>query len=114
MSVRMTGGPSGMRNGDYLPPVPSSGRPQPMLKTEGGNLEPNVEFLSSNPRYDHVENYVYKMPESGGLPENTEDVRQQDIVGIEGANPFTSGEGTIFRGTADTDGQNPEGVWVST
>lgn len=50
MPVVFNGGPSGMRN-DYLPPVPSSGKPQPILRTQtSGPVPSSINFTAE--RFD--------------------------------------------------------------
>jgi len=103
MPVRFTGGPSGMRD-DYLPPVPDSGTPQPMLKTQKDTYPSNQVFLQAeNPKGEKFENATPDfMPKSAGMPQavpgsilpilDSTDVIQADIAGIKG-NPPAWGPG---------------------
>jgi hypothetical protein len=73
MAVVMKGGTSGCRK-DYLAPVPDSGSPQPILRTEtSGSIPPNIQWgggLSGN----RFEDYKSALPTGGTIPTGSTDI----------------------------------------
>lgn len=106
MPVVMKGGTSGNRQ-DALPPVPSSGTPQPVLDTSNNKYDPAVYLQSDHfrPHRHGQQATATFMPTAGAIShfgENgilsnptTPDARQQDISDIGPG----SGDSSVFRGT---------------
>lgn len=105
MSVIFKGsGVSGMRQ-NYPAPVPSSGTPQPIHDTSVSNAPDPIHYTQNTGNRQEDQDppvprgcHMYPTDLSSNLGP---DQCQQDIVGTPG-NPFTSGEGTIFRGAPNT------------
>jgi hypothetical protein len=109
MGVVFKGGNSGSRGKDFSPQVPTSGSPQPVLRTEThGPTPPSVHFQVENPNA-HPDHYQAQTPDfmpvggavsvtnGSGILSNpdTTDIMQQEYVGL---NP-SSGDQRVFKGT---------------
>ena len=77
MAVVFKGGTSGNRE-DALPPVPSSGSPQPVLMTEtSGGMSGSIH-AAGGASGGHGE-FIPSLPTGGTIPDGSTDIVQQDI-----------------------------------
>lgn len=85
MPVNFTGGPSGMRSGDFFGPGPAKVHAQPVLNTATNtDSESGVYFASDDiQRKNHYTLTADFMPKCcSPHPEDSTDVQQQDISGL--------------------------------
>jgi len=83
MVVVFKGGTSGNRQ-DALPPTPSSGNAQPVLRTETSGAVPStIHLQAENFEQSHYQQATPDfMPTGGTIPEGSSDICQQDIENI--------------------------------
>lgn len=77
MTVVFKGGTSGCRE-DYLANTPDSGSAQPILRTQNQSTSSNVQFCQNSGNSEG--DVSPPMPTGASIPEDSTDVRQQDIV----------------------------------